>query len=169
MNKGEPPIYFGFGSVFRDDEKNKWIEIIIKALQKSGKRGIICGMGDIQALPHSIFAIQSISHTWLFPRVSAVCHHGGAGTTAAGFRAGIPSIIIPFSNDQFAWEHRAYDLGVEAKPIPQKQLGADNLAEAIKFALQSRVVEQSKVLSQKIATENGASVCAKIVIETMNK
>ena len=83
----------------------------------------------IENLPETIIAIGSIPHSWLFKRVSAVCHHGGAGTTAAGFKAGVPSIIIPFSNDQFAWAHRAYDLGVGSKPIYRKDLTADKLAD----------------------------------------
>src|SRR5665647_3161645 len=62
----------------------------------------------IQNLPENMLAVESIPHTWLIERVSAVCHHGGAGTTALGFKAGVPSVIIPFSNDQFAWAHRAY-------------------------------------------------------------
>ncbi len=169
LSRGESPIYFGFGSVFRDEERDNFIGIVAKALQKTGNRGIICGMGDIQGLPDSIFSINSIPHTWLFPRVSAVCHHGGAGTTAAGFRAGVPSIIIPFSNDQFAWAHRAYDIGVGSKPIPKKKLSADKLVEAIEYVLKPQILEKSKVLSQNMDKESGASACAKIIIETIRK
>ena len=131
------------------DEKDRLSKLIIDALAKSGRRGIISGMGKFNNLPNNVIAIDSIPHSWLFERVSAVCHHGGAGTTAAGFKAGVPSIIIPFSNDQFAWAHRAYDLGVGSKPIPIKKLTSDNLAEAINFALQDEIVANAKLL-QKI-------------------
>jgi len=102
LNSGDKPIYFGFGSVFDVDEKDAMSKLVIEALAKSGKRGILCGMGTFHNIPDNVFAIDSIPHSWLFERVSAVCHHGGAGTTAAGFKAGVPSIIIPFANDQFA-------------------------------------------------------------------
>jgi len=72
-----------------------------------------------------------------------------AGTTAAGFRAGVPSIIIPFSNDQFAWAHRSYDLGVGAKPISKKDLDTDNLAAAITYALSEPIVSNVKGLGEK--------------------
>ena len=120
-------------------------------------------MGDIDNLPANILAINSIPHSWLFDRVSLVCHHGGAGTTAAGFKAGIPSIIIPFSNDQFAWAHRVYDLGVGSDPIYRKNLTADKLASAIQFALKDDIIQKAKTLAQNIATENGAKDCAKII------
>lgn len=125
-------------------------------------------MGNIQNLPENILAVESIPHTWLFERVSLVCHHGGAGTTAAGFRAGVPSVIIPFSNDQFAWAHRAYDLGVGSKPIYRKNLTADKLAKAIKFALSHDIITNSKTLGKKISTENGARECAKIIMKRLD-
>jgi sterol 3beta-glucosyltransferase len=105
LNAGEKPLYIGFGSVFHEDEKEHFVKLIIEALNKSGNRGIISGMGEISNLPDSMIAVENVPHTWLFPCCSAVCHHGGAGTSAAGFAAGVPSIIIPFSNDQFAWAH----------------------------------------------------------------
>ncbi len=165
LDHGEPPVYLGFGSVFHEAEQEHFVRIVKQALRRCGKRGIICGMGDIKELPDTILSIQSIPHSWLFPRVSAVCHHGGAGTTAAGFRAGVPSIIVPFSNDQFAWAHRAYDLGVGSKPIPKKKLTADALAEAITYAMQSQVKEKASVLARNIAHENGAADCARVVME----
>ncbi len=157
LDNGEPPVYFGFGSVFHETEQEHFVSIIKEALHRCGKRGVICGMGDIRGLPNTILAAQNIPHSLLFPRVSAVCHHGGAGTTAAGFRAGVPSIIVPFSNDQFAWAHRAYDIGVGCKPISKKKLTADKLAEEITYAMQSKVKEKALVLRWDIANENDAA------------
>lgn len=164
---GDKPVYIGFGSVFDMDERDKMLKLVIDALAKSGKRGILCGMGQLHNTPGNIFAIDSIPHSWLFERVCAVCHHGGAGTTAAGFKAGVPSIIIPFSNDQFAWAHRAYDLGVGSKPIPRKKLTSDNLSEAINFALQDEIVSNAKSLAKNMATENGARDCARIIVDCL--
>jgi len=169
LESGEKPIYIGFGSVFDSKHKEETIKIIIDALQKSGKRVILCGMGAIDNLPENLLAINSIPHSWLFERVSVVCHHGGAGTTAAGFKAGIPSIIIPFSNDQFAWAHRVYDLGVGSEPIYRKHLTADKLSSAIQFALKDEVVKNAKTLAENIATENGAKTCAKIISDYLER
>ena len=169
LASGEKPIYIGFGSVFDSRHKEETVKIIIDALRICGKRGIICGMDVIHNLPDNLLAINSIPHSWLFERVSLVCHHGGAGTTAAGFKAGIPSIIIPFSNDQFAWAHRAYDLGVGSEPIYRKHLTAYKLSTAIQFALRDEIVKNAKTLGKNIATENGAGTCAKIVLDYLER
>lgn len=169
INNGDKPVYIGFGSMFDSDEKEHIVNIIIEAMSKCGKRGIISGMGKIDNLPDTLISVDSIPHTWLFEKVSVVCHHGGAGTTAAGFRAGVPSAIIPFSNDQFAWAHRAFDLGVGSKPIYKKDLTADKLAEGINSALKQNIVNNAKVLSKKIALENGALDCAKVVLFALGK
>ncbi|MGV8981511.1 glycosyltransferase [Clostridium sp.] len=167
LSSGEKPVYIGFGSVFHEDQKDAMSKLIVDALTKIGKCGIICGMGEIENLPSNVIALGSIPHSWLFERVSAVCHHGGAGTTAAGFKAGVPSIIVPFANDQFAWAHRAYDLGVGSKPIPAKTLTSDNLAAAIDFALQDNIKIKAKTLAKDIATENGALDCAKVIVASL--
>lgn len=169
LSIGEKPVYIGFGSVFHADQKDEVVKLVIEALAKSGKRGILCGMGEIPNLPENLFAVGSIPHTWLFERVAAVCHHGGAGTTAAGFKAGVPSIIIPFSNDQFAWAHRAYDLGVGSKPVPFKKLTADTLADAIHSALQKETVAKARALAASIATENGARDCARVIADCLER
>lgn len=169
LAKGDKPVYIGFGSVFNKDQKDKTVKLIIEAMNKCGKRAIISGMGSIENLPKNIIAIGSTPHSWLFEHVSAVCHHGGAGTTAAGFKAGVPSVIIPFSNDQFAWAHRANDLGVGSKPIYGKDLTADRLSEAIKFALSDNIVRNSKTLAQNIATENGARDCAQVIVSCLER
>lgn len=169
INNGEKPVYIGFGSVFDSDEKDKIVRIIIDALKKCGKRGIISGMGKVDNLPDNIISVDGIPHTWLFEKVSLVCHHGGAGTTAAGFRAGVPSVIIPFSNDQFAWAHRAFDLGVGAKPIYKKDLTADKLAEGINYALNKDIIERAEMLSKNIALEDGALDCAKKIVDMLNR
>jgi len=117
----------------------------------------------------NILSVSDIPHSWLFNQVSLVCHHGGSGTTAAGFRAGIPSVIIPFSNDQFAWAHRAYDLGVGAYPIYRKNLSVDKLVKAINFALSEPIIENSRLLSEHILSENGAMDCAHVITKLLNE
>ncbi len=163
----DKPVYFGFGSVFNDNEKEEIVNIIVQAVKQCDKRGIICGMGEIENLPENIIAIGSIPHSWLFKQCAVACHHGGAGTTAAAFQAGVPSVIIPFSNDQFAWAHRAYDLNVASKPIYRKKLSADRLVEAITYALNEDIKKNAEKLAKNIATENGALDCAKVIYGTI--
>ena len=167
LDEGEKPVYIGFGSMTSFGKHEGLAELAVDAVNKTGKRGIICGMGTPPNITDNILAIDSIPHSWLFDKVSAVCHHGGAGTTAAGFKAGVPSVIIPFSNDQFAWAHRAYDLGVAAKPLPKKSVTSNLLANAIQYALRDDIVKNAKNLGSKIASENGASDCAKVIIECL--
>ncbi|KAL1110017.1 hypothetical protein AAG570_014181 [Ranatra chinensis] len=168
LAKGEKPIYFGFGSVFSSKDKDNYVKWVTEALENTGNRGIICGMGSIESLPSNILAIDSIPHTWLFPKCSAVCHHGGAGTSATGFAAGVPSIIVPFSNDQFAWAHRAFDIGVGSKPIYKKRLSTKRLSEAIDFSLSKEIVENARKLQENIASENGARDCAAVIVKLAN-
>ncbi len=169
LSNGEKPVYIGFGSMTALDRHDGLAEMAVEALRMSGQRGIISGLGSPANLPDSVFAINNIPHSWLFDKVSAVCHHGGAGTSAAGFRAGVPSIIIPFSNDQFAWAHRAYDIGVGAKPISKKELSADKLADAIRFALSEKIQFNAKRLAMNIAIENGAEASANIIVGCLEK
>lgn len=169
LQRGEKPIYVGFGSMSMMKKHTGLGSIVVNAIIKSGKRAIISGFGKSEMLTDQIYSINSIPHSWLFKNVSAVCHHGGAGTSAAGFRAGIPSIIIPFSNDQFAWAHRAYDLGIGVKPISVKQLTEDNLANAINSAFHPEIIAKAKEVGLKIETENGAEDCAKVVLDLLNE
>lgn len=169
LAEGEKPVYFGFASVFDCKDQDETVTIIVKALKQTGKRGIISGMGAIDNLPKNLLAINSIPHSWLFERVSLVCHHGGAGTTAAGCKAGIPSVIVPFSNDQFAWAHRSYDLGVGTKPIYRKHLTADKLAAAIQYALTDAIITNARKLSHNIGTENGARAGAQIIADYLER
>lgn len=167
LEDGEIPVYIGFGSMTGLAGSQGLAELAVEALRKSGKRGIICGLGRPERLPKDIIAIDNIAHSWLFGRVSAVCHHGGAGTSAAGFRAGVPSIIVPFSNDQFAWAHRAYDLGVGPKPVYRKRLSADSLAEAIQLTSNDRMRENALALGRKISSENGSLDCARVIVNCL--
>ena len=168
INSGEKPIYVGFGSMSMIKKHNDLGALVTEAIKRSGKRAIICGFGQIKNLGNQIYALDSIPHTWLFNHVAAVCHHGGAGTSAAGFSAGIPSIIIPFSNDQFAWAHRAYDLGIGVKPINIKKLTVENLAYAIQAAFNPDIMTKSKEIGLKIQSEKGAYKCANVIINLLD-
>jgi sterol 3beta-glucosyltransferase len=141
--------------------------IVVEALQKAGVRGLVAtGWGGLSAedLPPTIFKIEQAPHDWLFPRVAAVVHHGGAGTTAAGLRAGVPSVVCPFLIDQPLWGARVHALGAGPKPIPQKKLTAENLAAAIEQAVSSPAIrEKAENIGRLIRNENGIGKAVEII------
>lgn len=167
LNNGEKPIYIGFGSMVIGENSEKISKIILDGLAMTGKRAVISGFGNLQNIPDTLYKIDNIPHSWLFSKVSAVCHHGGAGTSAAGFKAGIPSIIFPFALDQYAWAQKAYELGVGPKPMPIKKLTSKKFAESIRYAMQENTISNAKELAKNIATENGAIDCAKVILTSV--
>lgn len=137
LDSGDPPVYVGFGSMTGIDPK-KLGDLLQRALEQSGQRGLLMtGWSGMKAVSQSdrIFILEYAPHDWLFPRMAAVVHHGGAGTTAEGVRAGVPSVIIPFAFDQFFWGARLREMGIGTEPIPRKMLTVDRLANAIKIAV----------------------------------
>ncbi len=109
-----------------------------------------------RTLPEYAFGILSIPHSWLFPRMSAVVHHGGAGTTGAGLRAGVPSIVTPFVADQPNWAKRIEALGVGPRAIPFRGLTAELLADAIRQATSDTAMRQrASDIGERIRSENG--------------
>lgn len=159
LNSGPPPVCIGFGSM--DDGRMAILtELVLSALRRTGQRGILLtGWSGVTStgLPSSpeVFATEEVPHDWLFPQVSAVIHHGGAGTTAAALRAGVPSIVIPFFFDQSFWGQRVVTLGVGPRPLSRNVLSAESLACAIQVAIGQEMHRRAVVLSQRIQSEDG--------------
>ena len=166
LEEGEPPVYVGFGSMAgRDPER--FAGIVLEALAKSGQRGVLAtGWGGMSVLnvPKNVFVLDSAPHGWLFPRMAAVVHHGGAGTTAEGLRAGVPSVIVPFTVDQPFWGNRVKELGAGPEPIRATRLNADKLAEAIQRAVKDKEMRRrAEGIGKVIRAEDGAGNAVKIV------
>lgn len=161
LDEGEPPVYVGFGSM-TGHQPERLAALIVEALQRAGVRGILAsGWGGLAPsdLPESIHLIDQAPHDALFPRMAAVVHHGGAGTTAAGLRAGRPTIICPFFGDQPFWGRRVEALGVGPAPIPKRTLTADGLARAIRETLDNDSLRQrAEDLGEAIRAEDGVAV-----------
>ncbi|KAI1843632.1 hypothetical protein JX266_010265 [Neoarthrinium moseri] len=162
LEAGPPPVYIGFGSIVVDDP-NGLTKKIFEAVAATGTRALVSkgwgGLGaDSMGIPDGVFMLGNCPHDWLFQHVSAVCHHGGAGTTAAGINAGKPTIVVPFFGDQPFWGAMVARAGAGPDPIPYKQLTAENLAEAIKVALKPETQERARELGAKIREEKGADV-----------
>jgi sterol 3beta-glucosyltransferase len=166
LEKGDPPVYVGFGSMSGSNPQ-RLTNIVVEALQQTRVRGIIAtGWGGLDAanLPETIFKLEQAPHDWLFPRVTAVVHHGGAGTTAAGLRAGRPTIICPFMGDQPFWGKRVNELGIGPEPIPQKKLTVEKLAAALQaVTTNSSMREKAAVLGKQIRAEDGLANAVNII------
>lgn len=166
LEKGDPPVYVGFGSMGGRNPEH-FATIVLKALEISGQRGLLLtGWGgmNVRKVPDNVLVVNSAPHDWLFPRMAAVVHHGGAGTTAEGLRAGVPTVIIPFVVDQSFWAKRVKDLGVGTEPIPAKKLTAESLASAIQTATtDSKMKERAVALGAAIRAENGVDNAVAIV------
>jgi len=106
LSAGSAPVYVGFDSTALRDRDTS-LDVVLRALAHIGARAVICsgwgGLARGKALPGSVFALDEAPHDWLFPRMAAIVHHGGAGTTGAVVRAGKPSVVAPFILDQLAW------------------------------------------------------------------
>ncbi len=165
---GKPPVYVGFGSM-AGRRPEHFTRIVLKALAESGERGLIAtGWGGMSVMnvPENVFVLDAAPHGWLFPRMTAVVHHGGAGTTAEGLRAGVPTAVIPFIVDQLFWGKRVQALGVGPEPIRAKQLSADNLAGAILAATtEQKMRRRAEVLGQTIRAEKGLDQAVNVVRE----
>lgn len=157
---GPPPVYVGFGSMVPRDPAAT-TGLVLGALRRAGVRGILATgwMGETaQPLPHHVLALDDIPHDWLFPRVAAVVHHGGAGTTAAALRAGRPAVVVPFFADQPFWAQRVAALGVGPTPIPHRRLTLDGLAAAIRTAVRDgEIAQRALALGDGLRAEDGVA------------
>lgn len=166
LDNGPPPVYIGFGSMGSRNPQETG-RIALEALARSGQRGVLAaGWGGLQALdvPDTVHVMSSLPHSWLFPRMAAVVHHGGAGTTAAGLRAGVPSIIIPFFGDQPFWGERVRALGVGPAPVARRHLSAEKLAQAITTVVSDQALRQrAAALGERIRAEDGIARAVALV------
>jgi sterol 3beta-glucosyltransferase len=156
---GEPPVYIGFGSM-HDRHPEKTTRVILEALDHAHCRAILykgwAGLGRVE-LPDTVYRLDYAPHHWLFPRVAAVVHHAGAGTSAAALRAGVSSVPVPHSGDQSFWARRLYQLGAGTRPLTRNRLNAPDLAERIASAVQdSGMKSKAAELSARICEEDGA-------------
>jgi len=171
--KDDPaPLYIGFGSM-SNKRPEETADLVLKALKETNQRAIVfSGWGGLSKtnLPDSVLMVDSVPHSWLFQRIQAVIHHGGAGTTAAGLNAGVPSIIVPFHGDQPFWGRLIAKLGVGPNPIPRKKLSTERLVNAIQeVGADQEMSERAANLGSKIRAENGIARAIAIISEMYNR
>lgn len=171
LESGPPPVYIGFGSM-ANRKPEEVAALVLRALQLTGQRAVVSeGWGGMKAreLPNTVCAVGSIPHSWLFPRMAAVVHHGGVGTTAAGLRAGVPAAVVPFFGDQPFWARRVHEMGVGPPPIPRRRLTVDRLADAIQSAVSNAEMRRrAAMLGERIRDDNGTSRAVEVLQQLGN-
>ena len=172
LEAGSKPVSIGFGSMTGRGAA-KLLDVAVQALEQTGQRAILLGgWADPQSVevPETIFKIDAVPHDWLFPRMAAVVHHGGAGTTAAGLRAGVPSVLVPFFGDQPYWGRRVHALGVGPRPIQRRALTAPRLVEAISSAVDDETIRHNaSVLGERIRAEDGVQSAVDLISNYLGK
>ncbi len=163
---GSAPVFIGFGSMSVPDPQAT-TALILDALDQSGQRGILhAGWARLGTanLPDTVFSLEYAPYNWLFPRMAAVIHHGGSGTTGLALQSGVPSMVVPFTADQLFWGRRTRDLGVGPAPIPFSKLTATNLAEAIMVLSQDEnMLRRAVQLRDAMVRENGVQKAVEII------
>jgi sterol 3beta-glucosyltransferase len=166
LESGSPPIYVGFGSMHIPHAEETTRQVV-QALCRTKQRGILLSSqgGLCQSdLPENIFQIETIPHSWLFPRVASAIHHGGTSTLAMALRSGIPSITIPASYDQYFWSKRCFELGVGTRPIPYRELSTERLVNAIRAVSQDQDMKaRAHVLGRCIREECGVKRAIEVI------
>jgi sterol 3beta-glucosyltransferase len=166
LERGEPPICFSFGStVHRESERIG--KVVLEALKEIRGRGVILtGWGGWKptSMPKDVCYLEEAPHDWLFPRCTAIIHHGGAGTTGIGLRTGVPNIIIPHGADQPFWGKRVADIGAGPIPIPVKRLDVDALSTALHQALHNTAMRQAaEEIGKQIREEDGVKAAVQLI------
>ncbi|GGN63364.1 glycosyl transferase [Streptomyces albiflavescens] len=156
LDAGPPPVFVGLGSATVPDPERLSAEVV-RALRAAGLRGVIQrGWGGLRATGDDMFTVGEVPHSVLFPRMAAVVHHAGAGTTAAGLRAGVPAVPVPIQFDEGFWAARLVALGVAPGAVPLRGLGSARLASAlVRVTRQPMYRRRAQVLAARIRAEDG--------------
>ncbi|QTI89390.1 glycosyltransferase [Streptomyces sp. AgN23] len=158
LRAGPPPVFIGFGSM-APGEGERLGELVTAAVARAGVRAVVqAGWAGLTAAGDDVLTVGDLPHDWLFPRTAAVVHHAGAGTTAAGLRAGVPAVPVPAMADQPFWATRLHRLGVAPRPLPLDELTPESLAAAITTCLTEPTLRHRAVeLAHAVAAEDGAA------------
>lgn len=171
LHSGPAPLLISLGAMsLGQTGARETAGLFVAAVQQAGLRTIIQGwetaIREI-SLPPSIYPSGSLPYGWLLPRTAAIVHHGGFGTTSAGFRAGIPALVIPHLVDQFTWAEKVFELGVGPKPIPRSKLDLPQLSVALKdLYANGNYRAAAASLGNQIRSENGIDQAVSLIQET---
>ncbi|MBP2366413.1 glycosyltransferase [Pseudonocardia parietis] len=166
---GPPPVFVGFGSM-AGGHGRRLAPLVVAALRYAGVRGVLqagraeLGVDAPDGLGPDMLAVGAVPHEWLFPRTAAVVHHGGAGTTGATLRGGVPSVPVPVFADQPLWSRRLVELGCAPEVIPFRGLEVSRLAGAVRAAVREpRYRAAAQRMSRAVTGDDGAGAVVELV------
>jgi vancomycin aglycone glucosyltransferase len=165
LSGGSSPVYLGFGSMRASDAT---AGVLIDSLRALRLRAIISrGWADLSAseAADDILWIGDLAHAKLFPRVAAIVHHGGSGTTTAAAIAGRPQVIVPHNYDQFYWAHRVQQMGVGVAGPMRDDLTVDGLVEAVRECLKPEIAQAAQALAGRIERHGAQRAAQRLLSE----
>jgi UDP:flavonoid glycosyltransferase YjiC (YdhE family) len=170
LEKDSPPIFAGFGSMPPKDQA-KHIPLLIHVARQLNKRIIISkfwkGNTDIEP-SKDIFFIKDYPHEYLFPKMAAIIHHGGAGTTATAALSGKPQVIVPHILDQYYHGYKVFKSGFGSAPIMRSKLTAKRMIDALSFCFSNPDIQQkAKQIAQSIHPESSLHKAIRTIEETI--
>jgi sterol 3beta-glucosyltransferase len=161
---GPPPVFFGFGSMPVLDPASM-LRDVIRLCEKHSIRALV-GAGWTEyaqeSLPETVFIAPAFDHDRVLPRCRAAVHHGGAGTTNASLRAGLPTLVCSILSDQPLWGYRVAQLGA-GTTFPFQKLEPRRLSAALDVLLRPEVAERARRIGQALTAENGTEQIADLV------
>jgi sterol 3beta-glucosyltransferase len=169
LKAGKPPIYIGFGSMPSWNPKKLTKEVIEGVYRAKVRAILVTGWGGLQEidLPDTMYVMEGAPHDGLFKHVSAVVHHGGAGTTAAGLRAGLPTLICHSTFDQPFWGRRVCSLGCGPRPQSLKRLRANRFAQGLDELARTEAYRvHAGQIARAIAGEDGIAAAIDLIEAT---
>jgi sterol 3beta-glucosyltransferase len=166
LASGKPVVSIGFGSMASRDP-NAALQLVSDAVRIAGVKAVVLsgwsGMETVD-VGDTLYLTRELPHAWLFPRVSVIVHHGGAGTTGAALTAGVPSVVVPFAMDQPFWGQRIAKLGLGPEPVPRKTLTSDGLAAALAACLNDQAMrERAAAFGETLRSEDGVANAVKTI------
>jgi len=163
LRRGRQPIFVGFGSMVIEDA-DALSTMIVDAARATGLRVLVQSSWTIletQARSGGLcFDVGHVPHDWLLPKVAAVVHHGGAGTTAAGLAAGKPTLVCPFFGDQFFWGEMVRRRGVGPEPCPIDSLTTQVLASKFEVLVSPEMQARARDMAMRMEKEDGVEAAA---------
>jgi vancomycin aglycone glucosyltransferase len=165
LGTGQPPVYFGLGSMRAPADASN---VFVQSARALGLRSIISqGWANLSPIDagKDCLSISDLGHERLFPRVAAVVHHGGAGTTAAAARAGRGQLVVPRLYDQYYWSHRVQELGVGVALPGVEALAVSAMTAALGECTRLEITKRAQLLASQIELQGAHNAAARLLEE----
>jgi len=171
VEAGPPPIAVGFSSQVGRNAAAVTRTVVDAVTRAEARAVLVSGFGGLKgvAFPPHVFPVRTVPYDWLLPRVRAMVHHGGAGSTATALRVDLPNLAVPFGYDQALWGARVHALGAGPAPIPVEHLTGAALADAIRrMTTDARMRERAAAVGAKIRAEDGTGAAVRTILAAVD-